>query len=160
MLGRMLTEEALRRVVAGDVITPRDAEVILEVAAITAAVDGRLAPEEVVALRGLGDAARALAGVTGKTALSADDIDEIVGRNVDDGERAARETRLRTLAAELSGARARRLAYKVSVATALADSESRDEEIEMDLDLVGALGLNEVESTLLTADVHQNLSAP
>jgi hypothetical protein len=131
--------------------SPEDARRILEIACLAVASDGKLAEEEITALRVL---TQALGTVT--TA----ELDGLINGAVSLSDRDDRTARLRTLADALSSEDARHCAYKISVVTALADLDSADEEFEFDLDVQEALKLAPETADRLTADVHESLIVP
>jgi len=147
MLGVMsIPASLLKRVVTPQ--SPEDAKRILEIACLAVASDGKLAPEELAALRVLSSELRAVPG---------GELDALVDAALNLGTRDDRVERLRVLAEALSSEAARHCAYKVSVVTALADLDSADEEFEFDLDVQDALKLPPETADRLSADVHEAL---
>ena len=142
----------LRRVVtpegATSAFSPADARGILEIACLAVASDGKLADEELAALRVLGAELRA---------VTPSELGPLVDAALNLPTREARVDRLRTLADALTTDAARQCAYRVSVATALSDLASADEEFEFDLDVQDALKLAPDVADRLTADVHEAL---
>ena len=136
----------LKRVVTPQ--SPEDARKILEIACLAVAADGKLAPEELAALRVLSAELRA---------LPAAELDSLIDAALNLGTREERTERLQVLADALSTEGARHCAYKVSVVTALADLASADEEFEFDLDVQDALKLEAETADRLSADVHEAL---
>ena len=136
----------LKRVVTPQ--SPEDARKILEIACLAVAADGKLAPEELAALRVLSAELRA---------VPAAELDSLIDAALNLGTREERTERLQALADALSTEGARHCAYKVSVVTALADLASADEEFEFDLDVQDALKLEAETADRLSADVHEAL---
>lgn len=136
----------LKRVVTPQ--SPDDARRIIEIACLAVASDGRLADEELSALRVLSSELRA---------VSAAELEPLIHAALGMSSRDDRTERLRTLADALSNEAARHCAYKVSVVTALADLASADEEFEFDLDVQDALRLEPEIADRLSAEVHEAL---
>lgn len=136
----------LRRVVTPQ--SPEDARRVVEIACLAVASDGKLAPEELAALRVLSGALHA---------VSESELDTLVDAALNLASRDDRLARLQILADALSSESARHCAYKVSVVTALADLASADEEFEFDLDVQEALKLAPDVADRLTADVNEAL---
>ena len=125
-----------------------DARGILEIACLACASDGKLADEELAALR-------VINGLLG--AASATEVGPLIDAALNIPSRDERVERLRVVAGSLSSAVARECAYKVSVVTALSDLASADEEFEFDLDVQDALDLAPEIADRLTAEVHEAL---
>ena len=133
------------------IVTPQsvdDAQRIIEIACLAVASDGRLAAEEISALRVLN---RELG------AVSPQELEPLIQAALGISNRDDRTERLRTVAAALSNEDARHCAYKVSVVTALADLASADEEFEFDLDVQDALRLAPEVADRLSAEVNEAL---
>ena len=133
------------------IVTPQsvdDARRIIEIACLAVASDGRLAAEEISALRVLN---RELG------AVSPQELEPLIQAALGISNRDDRTERLRTVAAALSNEDARHCAYKVSVVTALADLASADEEFEFDLDVQDALRLAPEVADRLSAEVNEAL---
>lgn len=155
MLGRMsLPAEMLQNVVKqatnGGAIAPEDARRALEIACLAVVSDGKLADEEIAALRVL---SRELG------ALSAKELEALVQSTLALHTREERVDRLRATADALTSERARHLAYRLSVVTSLADLAAADEEFEFDLDLQDALKLSADDADRLTSEVNEALIA-
>lgn len=141
----------LRRAVArekGEVLSPDDLRRVLEIASLAVASDGRLADEELAALRVL---------ASELNAASSSQLDGLIHAALGVPTRDERLERLRAAAGALTSEPARHLAYKLSVVTALADLASADEEFEFDLDVQDALRLSTDTADRLTAEVHEAL---
>jgi len=143
LLRRVVTPEGLTSVFA-----PADRRNILEIACLAVASDGTLAAEELAALRVIG----AELG-----AATPNEVAALIDAALNIPTREDRVLRLRAVADALTTDAARRCAYKVSVATALADLASADEEFEFDLDVQDALHLPPEVADRLTAEVHEAL---
>jgi len=72
--------------------------------------------------------------------------------------RVDRVEQLRATADSFTTDEARRLAYKMSIATALSDSDSADAEFDFDLDLQEALSLSGATADGLAREVHEALT--
>ncbi len=159
----VFTKDMLERVVAGGesaagTITSDDAARIVEIACMTVASDGTIAPEELAAARTLGTAVRTLVAGGVASPLSANDLDAVVSRCNDMPVEEERLEHLRKVAVGLSSARARQLAYKVSMAVAMSDLASSDEEFEFDIALLDALDLGSDVGDRLAGEVHEALT--
>jgi hypothetical protein len=91
--------------------------------------------------------------------LTAAELDALVGRVASVRLESDRQARLCAVASALESDRARHLAYKVSMATAMADLASSDEEFEFDLALLDALQLPNALADRLAGEVHEALTA-
>lgn len=131
-------------------MSPGDVEGILQIACLAVASDGKIADEEVAAVRVFASA------LGGKNAASG--VEALIDGAARFRTREEQLDRLRATADTLSGEAARRLAYKVSVATAMADLASADEEFEFDIDVQDALRLSPEEADNLAGEVHEALS--
>lgn len=127
------------------------ADVLLEVAYLTAAVDGRLHDEELAAF------AQIVGRLRGK-APSSTDIDALLDRFGGNVEYAEIEERIQkivpTLPEEL-----RPLAFKLAVGLSVADLDASDDEGELQVLLAGLLGLDDARVDELTAEVYASLDA-
>jgi len=162
MLKRVVTEgitgsEDHYRTGGGSTLVPKDAGLILEIACMTVTSDGKIADDELAAVKVMSAMVHAFAG-TDKGALSEAVINAVLDRCSALRSPADRETRLRVVAKELSGTRARHLAYKISMATAMADLASSDEEFEFDIALLDALELTNEIGDALAGEVHEALT--
>lgn len=154
LLGMSIPVEMLRRVARGSqgearAITRPDAERILEIACLAVAADGVITDSERAALHVFS----AELGSMGAAELDALAYECLTGT------RDERDERLRRAAEALSSTPARHLAYQVSVATALADLATADQEFEFDLDVQAALDLAPAVVDELAASVHRALDA-
>ena len=141
--------ELLRRVVTNASVSPEDVRRALAIACLAVAADGKLADEELAALRVF---SAELGGV------GAAGLDGLVQSGLNLPSRDDRLEQLRATADSLSTDAARHLAYKLSVATALADLASTDEEFEFDLDVQEALQLSPDTADRLAGEVHEALT--
>src|SRR5690349_21765254 len=136
--------EMLRRVFSTSksegAISPADVALVIEIACSAVASDGKIADDELQAVRALGAELHARAGGSGENPASAGKLDALLRDNLM-RTRDERIERLRAAADALSNEAARHLAYKASVVTALADLASADEEFEFDIDVQDALTL-------------------
>lgn len=130
-------------------LSPADARHALEIACLAVASDGKLADEEQAALH-------VLSSELG--ALTASELDALIAASLSLATRDERLARLHAAAGALSSTRARYLAYRLSVVTALADLASADEEFEFDLDVQDALQLSADDADRLTGDVNEALA--
>ena len=122
-----------------------DAQRVVEIAALAVAADGNLDPEEIHVIRVL----------CTELTVNLRVIDEVLAL----GSREDRLDRLRTTCAALETDAAKRLAYKMTVLTSVADLAAQDEEFEFDLDVQEALGLDSAVAEALSNQVHETLSA-
>jgi len=141
--------ELLRRVVTNAGVSPEDVRRALAIACLAVAADGKLADEELAALRVF---SAELGGV------GAAGLEGLVQSGLNLPSRDDRLEQLRATADSLSTDAARHLAYKLSVATALADLASTDEEFEFDLDVQEALQLSPDIADRLAGEVHEALT--
>lgn len=135
-------------------LTAEDAERILEIACLTVATDGKLANEEIEAVRLMGVALRARAE---GAPFSQGELDRVLDAVAQLETRDDRDARLRAVAGGLTTDTARHVAYKASVTAAMSDLNASDEEFELDIDLIDALGLPTAKADDLTAEVHEAL---
>src|SRR5437899_8954212 len=111
-------------------VSAEDVRRALAIACLAVAADGKLAEEEMTALRVMS------AALDGFGAAS---LDALTQSSLNLQHREDRVEQLRATADSLTNDEARHLAYKMSIATALSDSESADGEFEFDLDVQEAL---------------------
>lgn len=160
MLKRVLkteTTDTYRSAAGG--VTPDDVKRIVEIACLAVASDGHIADEEIAAVRVLGaELCAAVAGAE-KAVASENAIARLAHECSALGSREAQVERLRAAAEALSSNAARALAYKVSVATAMSDLASTDEEFEFDIDVQDALGLGTDDAERLAREVNEALVA-
>jgi hypothetical protein len=131
--------------------SPAHADVLLELAYLTTAVDGRLDDEELSAFKEL--AAR----LRGKPVSNAD-VDGLLDRfggNVDHEEITER---VRQIAPTLPDS-LRPLAFKLAVGLSVADLDASEEEGDLQVLLAEVLGLDEARVDELTAEVYDGLDA-
>jgi hypothetical protein len=149
-----IAPEMLRRVLGSSAeeggMSAADVRGILQIACLAVASDGNIADEEV-------DAVRVFASALGGK-QAARDAESLIDEAARFRTREEQLDRLRATADALSGEAARHLAYKVSVATAMADLASADEEFEFDIDVQDALKLSPEEADGLAGEVHKALS--
>lgn len=141
----------LERVVANaGGVSAEDVRRALAIACLAVAADGKLADEELDALRVMSAALKGFA---------ASSLDALVQSSLNLPGRDDRVEQLRATADSLTTDEARELAYKLSIATALSDSDAADEEFEFDLDVQDALDLAPDVADRLAAEVQQALTA-
>ena len=124
---------------------------LLELAYLTTAVDGRLDDEELAAFTDL------VGRLRGKPATSAD-VDALLDRFGKNVEHADITERLQTIAPTLP-ADLRPLAFKLSVGLGVADLDASSDESDLQVTLAEALGLDEARVDELTAEVYASLDA-
>jgi uncharacterized tellurite resistance protein B-like protein len=152
--GMSIPAEMLKSVVKNasgkaSTVAPEDVWRAFKIACLVVVADGKLADEEVAALRvmsaelhGLGDAG----------------LDALIQSCLNLPGREDRLEQLRATADSLTTEEARHLAYKLAVTTALADLASTDEEFEFDLDVQEALQLAPDVADRLAGEVHEALT--
>lgn len=123
-----------------------DAKRVVEVACLAVAADGHLAEEELHVIR-------VLCKELGVDVRAVDDVLAL-------GSRDDRLERLRATGAAFETDAAKRLAYKMTVLTSVADLAAQDEEFEFDLDVQDALGLDSAIADELANQVHEALTPP
>jgi hypothetical protein len=141
--------EMLARVVlnANDV-SREDVGRALAIACLAVAADGKLADEEIAALRVMSGALHGFGDAS---------LDALMQSGLNLPGREDRVEQLRATADSLTTDEARHLAYKLSVAMALSDRTAADEEFEFDLDLQDALQLPSDIAERLSREVHEAL---
>lgn len=117
---------------------------VIEIAFLAVSADRKIQRAEELALRAF---ARALSGAAGEPT-----VDALFAGGIE-LDREAADARLRAVAAVLTSAESRALAYQGAYAVALADLATDDEEFEFDLQLIDALGLEQSHVDALTRDV-------
>lgn len=168
--GMAIPENMLKRVVqlnagADDAnresagITEDDSTRILEIACMVVTADGNIADEELAAVRVMDEAVRGIAKSADGKPVRANDLQAMVGRCTAIRAGEDRLDRLRNLCEGLSSEAARHLAYKVSMATAMADLASSDEEFELDIHLLDSLQITNDVGDRLAGEVHEALTA-
>jgi tellurite resistance protein len=156
MSARPFPAESL--VPAPGALTLTDAEIdaVLEIAFVTITADREIHPDERAAFSAVASRVRALSASSRPGQLAAIDdaatsaILKRFGRSPD---RDALGASIARLAAKLEKPDARELAYRIALALAAADRASADEEFELDLHLVDALGLTSDRARELAGDV-------
>lgn len=143
--------EMLKRVVKnasgqGSTVAPDDVWRAFKIACLVVAVDGKLAEEEVAALRVMSEELKGLGNAR---------LDALIQSCLNLPGREDRLEQLRATADSLTTEAARHLAYKLAVTTALADLASTDEEFEFDLDVQEALQLAPDVADRLSGEVHE-----
>lgn len=128
-----------------------ETDVLLELAYLTTAVDGRLDDAELQHFRDI--AAR----LQGKPVSNAD-LDKLLdkyGGNVEFDEIAERVRKIApTLPENLKG-----IAYKLAVGLAVSDLDASEDETDLQVVLAEALGIDEAKIDELTAEVYSGLDA-
>ncbi|MBX3209264.1 MAG: hypothetical protein KF764_29800 [Labilithrix sp.] len=136
---------------AGLKASTEETDVLLELAYLSTAVDGRLDDEELSAFK-------VLVGRLRGTKPSDSDVDALLDRfaaNVDHAEIGERVEKLApTLPANL-----RPLAFKLAVGLGVADLDASADESDLQIVLAEALGLDEARVDELTAEVYASLDA-
>lgn len=127
------------------------ADVLLELAYLTTAVDGRLDDEELTAFS---EIATRLHGTSKSTA----DIDALLDRFGGHVEHAEITERVQQIAPTLP-ADLRPLAFKLAVGLSVADLDASDDESDFQVVLAEALGLDDARVDDLTAEVYASLDA-
>jgi hypothetical protein len=153
LVGMSIPDPMLQNVITlalrdGGPVAPQDARRVLEIACLAVASDGKLADEELAAIRVFS---------TSLGAFSRSELDALVLASLNLHSRDDRLERLRAAADALTTEGARHLAYKLSVVTALSDLASADEEFEFDLDVQDALKLDSDVAERLSGEVHEAL---
>ena len=142
--------EAVRTDVA---LTDAEREAILAIAVLTIAADHVVHEREIVALRRI---ALELGGAKGAGHAEAS-IDNLIARGIKSRDDA--DARLRELASSLTTPGSHAVAYKVAYALSLSDRDAADQEFELDLQLIDALGLTQPDADTYAADVTRALGA-
>lgn len=131
--------------------TPEHADVLLELAYLTTAVDGRLDDEELRTFTGL------VGRLQGKAPTTAD-LDKLLDRYGGNVEFAEIEERVKKIAPTLPDD-LKPLAFKLAVGLAVADLDANDEETDLQVLLAEALGFDDAKVGELTAEVFSALDA-
>lgn len=126
-------------------------DVLLELAYLTTAVDGRLADEELSAFKGLVARLR-------KAAPRDADVDALLDRFADNVAHADIVDRVQEIAPSLPE-ELRPIAFKLAVGLGVADLDASEEETDLQIVLAEALGLDEARVEELTAEVYASLDA-
>jgi hypothetical protein len=160
----MSSIETIANVIPADVsLSEQERRAVLEIAYLSIAADHNIHQDEETALRRIARKLSSRGGAAKVEVAGADrsDGDAEVDRLLAEiGVRMARETadaRLREVAAKLTTASAKALAYKAAYALSLSDLASSDEEFEFDLQLIDALSLSQDVVDELTDQVMQAL---
>jgi hypothetical protein len=136
---------------AGVTPSKEHADVLLELAYLTSAVDGRLDDEELAAFEQI------ITRLRGKAPSSAD-VDALLNRfggNVEYDEIIDRVQKIApTLPPDLRG-----VAFKLAVGLAVADLDASEDESDLQVVLAEALALDEARVDELTAEVYASLDA-
>ena len=127
------------------------ADVLLELAYLTTAVDGRLDDEELAAFKEL------VGRLRGKTTNDSE-VDALLDRFGGNIEHAEITDRLQKIAPTLP-ADLRPLAFKLSVGLGVADLDASSDESDLQVALAEALGLDDARVDELTAEVYASLDA-
>lgn len=160
----MSLRERVRRLISssGDAVpaerlSAQDQEAILELAFLVMAADGVLRPEELEAFEGVVEGLRALRSPSERDAPEPSGAAllerlsvKAIGADLDQ--------QVRELAARLSRASARQLAYRIAVTLATVDRDVSDDEFQLDLTLIDALELSNAEADELAAEAKRALS--
>ena len=127
------------------------ADVLLELAYLTTAVDGRLDDEELAAFKELVGRLRGMVA-------SSSEVDALLDRFGGNVEHAEITERLQKIAPTLP-ADLRPLAFKLSVGLGVADLDASTDESDLQVALAEALGLDDGRVDELTAEVYASLDA-
>jgi uncharacterized tellurite resistance protein B-like protein len=141
---------SIEKLLANRPVAAAHADTVLELAYLIAAADGRLDAAELEVFRQLAKQ------LTGKA--SAADLDALLDRfagNVDHEEISARVTQL----APLLPADLRELAFEVVVALGISDLDTSRHEMDVEDQLMDALGITPARADELTAHVYEAFSA-
>jgi hypothetical protein len=128
-----------------------ETDVLLELAYLTTAVDGRLADEELTEFKGL------VARLRG-TATRDADIDALLDRFAGNVDHAEITERVQKIAPALPDD-LRPLAFKLAVGLGVADLDASEDETDLQIVLAEALGLDDARIDELTAEVYASLDA-
>lgn len=132
-------------------VSSEQADVLLELAFLTTAVDGRLDDEELSHFR-------EIAGRLRGKATSNAELDALLARLGGRVDRREVEERVNTIAPTLSGA-LRDLAFKLAVGLSVVDLDASRHESDFVANLADALGLDDERVDALTAEVYAGLDA-
>jgi tellurite resistance protein len=135
---------------AAQSLTNDEAEAVLEIAYLSTVVDGRLSDEEL-------DAFASLAARLRKRPIEGRDLDQLLDRYAGHVAHRDVDERLAEVAKSLTRPQARRTAYKVAFAMALADLGTSDDEDAFGDALVGVLGLSIEDADELEGEVYAAL---
>jgi hypothetical protein len=131
--------------------TREQTDVLLELAYLSTAVDGKLVDEEIAAFK-------ALAGRLRGAPVNTSELDALFDRfggNVEHAEITDRVSAIApTLPPDLKA-----LAFKLAVGLSVVDLDASDEEGDLQVALAEALGLDGTQVDLLTAEVYASLDA-
>jgi hypothetical protein len=131
--------------------TPEHADVLLELAYLATAVDGRLDDEELATFTGL------VGRLLGKIPSTAD-LDKLLDRFGGNVEFAEIEERVKKIAPTLAED-LKPLAFKLAVGLSVADLDASEDETDLQILLAEALGLDDAKVGELTAEVFAALDA-
>ncbi|MDF2693749.1 MAG: hypothetical protein K0S65_2132 [Labilithrix sp.] len=131
--------------------TTEQSNVLLELAYLTTAVDGRLADEELAAFEGL------VARLHGK-APSRSEVDALLDRYAGNIDHADIVERVQKIAPTLPE-NLRALAFKLAVGLGVADLDASEDETDLQIVLAEALGFDGDRVDELTAEVYASLDA-
>lgn len=126
-------------------LSAKERDAAIEIAFLSVMADREIDPDEESLLRAMG--ARLAAGA------GADPVDALLARFAGPLPREEADAHLRKVAAGLTSAPARELAYRMAHALSIVDLASADEEFEFDLQLIDALGLDSSTVERLTDEV-------
>jgi hypothetical protein len=135
----------------GTKTTPEQTDVLLELAYLTTAVDGKLVDEEIAAFQAV--AGRLRGAPVGTKELDA--LFDRYGGNVEYAEISERVGKIApTLPADLKA-----LAFKLAVGLSVVDLDASDDEGDLQVVLAEALGFDATQVDKLTAEVYASLDA-
>lgn len=143
---------AIANLVPNDVkVSKEQADVLLELAYLTTAIDGHLADEELSAFKGL------IGRLRGAPARDAD-VDALLDKFAGNVEHAEIVERVQKIAPGLPN-ELRPLAFKLAVGLGVVDLDASDDETDLQIVLAEALGFDDTQIDELTAEVYASLDA-
>ena len=131
--------------------TREQADVLLELAYLATAVDGKLLDEEIAAFRDL-------AGRLRGAPIGTKDLDALFDRFGGNVEHDEITERVKAIAPSLP-ADLKALAFKLAVGLSVVDLDASDDEGDLQVTLAEALGLDGTQVDMLTAEVYASLDA-
>jgi hypothetical protein len=144
---------SLSNIIPAGLVPPKEhADVLLELAYLTTAVDGRLDDDEISAYKEIVGALR------GAKAVSMADLDALFDRFGGNVEFEEIKDRVQKIAPSLPEP-LRGLAFKLSVGLAVADLDANEDESDLQVVLAEALGFDATRVDELTAEVYAALDA-
>jgi hypothetical protein len=136
----------------GVVPPPEHTDVLLELAYLTTAVDGRLEDSEIAAFKDV------VARLRGTPSVSNADLDVLFDKYGGNVEFAEISERVQAIAPKLPK-ELKALAFKLSVGLSVVDLDASDDESDLQVLLAESLGLDATTVDTLTAEVYASLDA-